>query len=196
MLRLQYLVTAYINICMKNFKYLDIDNIELVSEKIYNYIRDTTDILQVSPWNPNWLPLSLDVIHQVPELGKFISDLNLDLRSIHVLRTWRTSKLHVDTRTDIRINFPVSNTLGSAVTHFYELKDCVRVEKFLQGYSYYDLEYSDQKIIDSYVLDRPVAFNPDVPHQVVHAVQETTPRLILTMSFHNPPTYLLDDEII
>jgi len=175
---------------MKLFNYLECDNVEAISDKIYAYLQDHTTILD-EPMNRNWRPLSLDILDQVPELAEFFSNLNLEPNVIHVLRTCETRNLHVDYNPEPRIMFPVRNTVGTAVTNFYDLTDFIKIPVHVEHYVYYKIFFTSQKLIGSYTLDRPVVFNPNVPHQVVHDVVVTTPRIALTIGFKNPPTELL-----
>jgi len=175
---------------MQNFKYLECDNVEAISEKIYHYLQDNTTILD-EPIDKNWTLISLDILNAVPELSKFFTDLNLVPKIIHVLKTNKTRELHIDHSPEPRIMFPVRNTTGTAVTNFYELEGLTKIPIPIDNYIYYRIFFTAQKLIGSYILDRPVVFNPDIPHQVVHNVVATTPRIALTVAFVDPPTKLL-----
>jgi hypothetical protein len=129
---------------MKNFKYLECDNVEAISEKIYHYLQVNTAILD-EPIDKNWTLISLDILTAVPELANFFTDLNLVPKIIHVLKTNQTRDLHVDYSPDIRIMFPVSNTVGTAVTNFYELEGLTKIPIPIDDYIYYKIFYTSQK---------------------------------------------------
>lgn len=172
---------------MKNFVYLECENIESISKKIEIFLIKNN--LTVFGWNK--VPID-NLYEEVPELKNFIDSIGVTAYQIFALSKIVDDQIHIDYTNDIRINFPVSNTSGSATTFFYELENLKITKKInFDNLPWYDLSYTNKKIIDSYVLTKPVVFNPKIPHGVTMHQTGYKPRIILSIFLTTSPEHLL-----
>jgi hypothetical protein len=173
---------------MKIFKYLDMADIDNVSEKIYIFLMNNCII------KPGWTQIDHDKLFQsVPELKTFLVSLNLEVEKIILIVSYATGVIHIDYHQDARINFPVRNTKNTATTMFFRLDDLVKVREINgTGYPYWKLSYSKENPISGYILTSPVVFDPQVPHRVVFKKPLHDPRLILTIFVKDTAWYLLE----
>ena len=179
---------------MKTFKYLQCNDIDLISVKIYNYLSS------LPTWSPTFVGQcyldNLDVIEHIPELKEFIEQHNLSPRRAFYVHHSRTGHIHVDGSADIRLFLPVLRTHGTALTHFYELENVVKtvLETNGQKYKYHKLSFSSKKIIDTYEMTQPVLANNAIPHQLVFQKEMKMPRISLSMHLNYEPDELLIDQ--
>lgn len=174
---------------MKNFVYLDCNNLDYISDKIDKFLTDRNLITQ----HLNKIP-HVELLKEVPELQDFINNFGLEVFQILAIANSNIGHggMHIDYINDVRINFPVRNTKGTAPTVFYELENLeVTPDKTAEGYLYNKLKYTKSKIIDCYMLDRPIVFNPKIPHELIMRKYLADPRVILSIYFTTDPTHLL-----
>jgi len=174
---------------MKNFIYLDCDNLDDISNKIDKFLTDRNLVTQ----HLNKIP-HVELLKEVPELQDFINKFGLEVFQIFAIANsnFGHGGMHIDYINDVRINFPVKNTKETATTVFYELENLeITPDTTAEGYLYNKLKYTKLKIIDFYKLDRPVVFNPKIPHELRMRKYLKDPRVILSIYFTTNPTHLL-----
>jgi hypothetical protein len=179
---------------MKPYIYLNCDNIDIIQDKIYTYLQSLS---YYDSTITGWKTLrNLDLLIQVPELQHFLDQHNLVAKRIHVLQHRVSSDLHVDYHSHsdrFRMNFPVRNTINTAITEFYELIDMKKTVAYNKSnIPYYVLSYSDKKLIDSYVLTNPVIIDTSCPHIVQIDGRLDPIRTMISIDFVNDIYHLLN----
>lgn len=175
------------------YKFIDIENYELISEKVYKFVVEKTPIMQENAvWN--FLPKD-QVLSEIPELLETFKKLG-DLVPLHLsvvkCRPNINIKMHIDSDTHARILWPIKNCEGS-YTRFFEVQD-VNVEKrygVKQDLYYHINNVEDAKLIESVELIKPIIFKPWIPHGVWPNPNCTEPRLTLTIKFSKSLEYML-----
>lgn len=168
------------------YKFVNIPNCQLISDKMYSYIVDSTDILGGEAiWN--WTNTE-QVLRAVPELGKAITDLGLEIERISIIKTEPKAniRIHIDYDKEPRMLWPIRNCVGS-FTNFFKVDPENIVEKRgVKNDIYYLIlrpELAEQ--IDSLELVAPVIFKPWVAHGVWSNQEFNEPRLTMTIKFKN-----------
>lgn len=178
---------------MKVFKYIDVENQQLISDKLYQYVVERTDILN-KKWAWNTLDKN-DVLAFVPELaeslGKVI-DSEITMVSIVYRNPGNAGGIHIDSGRLVRALWPVQNCHGS-YTKFFDLNGNSVIETIgAEGDKYLKIgEEFPLKEIAAVELTRPVIFDSGVPHGVYTNPALTGPRLTATMAFRKEPKYFL-----
>jgi hypothetical protein len=182
------------------FVYLDCPNQEVIAKKSLEFLRNTKWLESIDNWRG---PIKGDelknLLTAVPELVTWFCDINLRPAEFWILGYFATSSIHIDSGTPYpRINFPLINTVGTAVTEFFEIKNLKKVPSNDNGVPFWYLQFdkNDAKLIDTYELTKPVLFNPDIPHRIRFdtSLSPLNPRLAFTMYFYNPPYHMLGLE--
>ena len=175
-----------------NYVYLEFPgDLESVAKRVIAYLF-TTEVFHKPG---NWMgPVPREGLWQAaPEIKSWLDGLNLAVENVAVLGYYQSSGIHIDVNPRPRINFPLHNYIGTAVTNFYELANLQKTSKKDGGVEYWDLAYDYATIIDSYELTQPVLFDPRIPHSVVFnkVLDNKNPRLALSIFFVDPPYNLL-----
>lgn len=178
------------------FKYISVGNQQLISDKLYNYVVQHTDILEKElPWNTLNHNHVLDF---VPELAQELSKV-IDAKIIRVVIVHRKPQfqgsVHVDGGGLTRVLWPVKNCTGS-YTKFFDLNGNKFIEKTgSEGEKFSAIEdiYPLQEI-SAVELVKPIIFNSGIPHGVYTNPAYTEPRLSVTIAFDKDLKYLLDNE--
>lgn len=183
----------------KNFIYLDCPDQEIIAKKSLEYLKTTKWLSSINNWRgPIKGDELINLLDSVPELVIWFDNLCLQPAEFWILGYFATSSIHIDENIRPRINFPLINTVGTAVTEFYNIKNLEKIKSNDAGVEYWHLKYSekDATLINSYELTRPVIFNPDIPHRVRFdkPMSPLNPRLAFTMYFYNPPYHMLGLE--
>jgi len=179
---------------MKIFKHIDVENQQLISDKLYEFIATKTDILQTQDF---WTHIEIDeVLAFIPELKKVCDDRNLEVYDIAIILAQPNMQggIHRDEYPDIRWLWPVKNTQGSQTRFFDTIEDEIEWKQLPEGKLY-------QGVKDSYVprqvgafeLTTPVVFDPGVAHGIFTNPEFTEPRITATIRFTKPPKYMLED---
>jgi hypothetical protein len=177
------------------YKYIDINNYEIISEKIYDFVLTKTDILQGNPkqvWNNLSNKQFLDC---VPELAESFKELGQGLSAVLITIFKVEPKTNISVHTDggnhARLLWPVRNCKGS-YTKFYEV-DERNIEKRNTGDGKYAhiLNVKDANLLESVELIKPIVFKPWIPHGIMTNPSCEEPRLTLTISFNKSLEYLL-----
>jgi hypothetical protein len=171
----------------KIFAYLDIVDHELVSEKLYQYILNHTNILDED--HVRWITLELDhVLSHVPELQQATKQV-IPARIIMVAIFYTPAKfeggVHVDHGPlDYRILWPVHNCKGSS-TRFFDLNGNKITEEYTsEGNPYYVIEDKHPLVeIANVVTTAPFLFNTKTAHGIYTNPEFDQPRLTATIGF-------------
>jgi len=175
---------------MKTYKFLSIENHELISKKLYEYVINKTDILE-KKWD--WNTLDRDAVLQfVPELAVACSkiiDHPITMISIVHRPAGASGGVHVDVGNyDYRVLWPVANCQGS-FTKFFDLNGNNLIEtKGAEGDTFLTIEKKNPLIeIDAVELVAPVVFCTRTPHGVFTNPSCTESRLTATIGFGKFP---------
>jgi hypothetical protein len=177
------------------YKFIDIPNYEVISEKVYDFIVNKTPILRE---NATWNFLPKDaVLHDIPELLEVFKNLGdlvpLNL-SIVKCRPRANISVHIDSDNYARLLWPIKNCKGS-YTKFFEV-DNANIEKrygVKKDLYYHINNVEDAKLLENVELTQPIVFKPWVPHGVWSNPEYTDPRLTLTIKFNKSFTYKILD---
>jgi len=168
------------------YKFVNIPNYQFISNKMYSYIVNNTDIISGEAiWN--WTNTE-QVLRAVPELDKAITNLGLEIERISIIKTKPKTniRIHIDYDKEPRMLWPISNCQGS-YTKFFNVDPANIVEqRGVKNDIYYLItkpELAEQ--IDSLELVSPVIFKPCVAHGVWTNPTYDTPRLTMTIKFKN-----------
>jgi hypothetical protein len=181
---------------MKNFVYIECDNVEELSNEIYSYFAEHPNLVSgdLSQHVVNTNPHNL--MEGAPKFRAYLHSLGLsDPKVVHINRCNSTQLLHIDANPEVCMMFPVRNTIGTARTFYYELENLSEtpvLSKF--GVPYVQLKFDSKKELDSYELSKPVMMNPKAPHQVV-TTESVLPehRIAIRLRFDAEPVHFLND---
>jgi hypothetical protein len=184
----------------KNFIYLDCPDQEIIAKKSLEYLKTTKWLSSYDNWRG---PIKDDelgnLLTAVPELSMWFDSICLEPVEFWILGYFATSGIHIDSGPLYpRMNFPLLNTVGTAVTEFYDIKNLEKIKSTDAEVPYWHLKYNgkDATLIDSYELTRPIIFNPAIPHRIKFnkLLSPLNPRLAFSMYFYNPPYHMLGLE--
>ena len=171
------------------YKFYDVDNHRTISDEVYNYVINHSDILTSN--NPVFFN-DVDIFSMLthtPMLVNFLQQLSLVPQQIAVVVVPPGDKpqLHVDTVDPyVRILWPVKNCIG-ARTKFYDVpREYLELEHNTMGASniYYKItEQQEWPSLGEIELTQPVIFDASVAHQVLPAPSATEHRISFTMGF-------------
>lgn len=175
------------------FKYIPVDNQQLISDKLYDYVIRHTDILKNEwPWNT----LNKDhVLKFVPELAvelRKIIDADITMISIVYRKPKVGGGIHIDSGKLTRVLWPVRNCTGS-YTKFFDLNGNEVIEKFgPEGDKFLSIgDTFPLNEIAAAELSAPVVFDSGIPHGVYTNPIFLKPRLTATIAFSKDIKYLL-----
>jgi hypothetical protein len=171
------------------YKLYDVENHQAISEEVYNYVIDHTEILK--PRSPIFFN-DVDVLHMLKHTPMFTTFLQQQLLipkqiAVVVVLPGASPHLHVDTIDPyVRLLWPVKNCTG-ARTKFYNVpRECLELEHNSLGASniYYNIiEQRDWTPLGEVELTQPVIFDASVAHEVHPAPDATEPRISFTIGF-------------
>jgi hypothetical protein len=178
---------------MAIYKFVDIENQDQIAGKLYDFVVNHTDILQVKrAWTPvSTITLSDHVPELFNELKKFVTaPVHI---SAFVYRPRGYEETHIDDGKDIRLLFPVINCRGS-YTKFYDLNGNT-ITRMVEQKGNVWWKIGNQfplKEIDRLELLKPAFFDPGIPHGVYTPPDLPGPRISFTCSFKDSnPEYLI-----
>ena len=182
------------------YKQLDCTNTTIISSKIYNFLKEETNLLTSGVIGWQFID-SKQLLKFVPELMTFFIEHKLAVRNAAVTILYETGQLplHIDELPVIaKINFPVSNTEGW-VNRWYSISQdkldlahtiINQFDKSVPDLSTLSLEYFTL-ISELHNMNTPIVFNSRIPHDVVKTTATTVPRIVASFTFHNEPIELL-----
>lgn len=182
---------------MKYWKYIELDNWELIRDKTITYLRDHTLHLLKEHYRGPFIHLNaIEYVQHVPEVldsGKRWG-LTWEMASIFVMFDNKDCVPHKDyTDTIGRINIPLLNCRGST-TYFYDNLTAKRL-MLPTGAPFYATVNKDYRIVDSVEIDRPTAIKVGEGHSV-KMVEGNFPRVTLTLAYNPDVGLLIDDDTI
>ncbi len=181
-----------INKNMAIYKFIDLENQEVITEKLYDFAVNSTDIFKTGrSWTP--IPAST-ILSNVPELATALSkfiNLSIDICAF-VYRPPGYEEAHLDGIVETRLLMPIYNCQGS-YTKFYDLNgNEVTRQVEPKGNVWWKIGNKFPLIeIDRLELTRPVFFNAGVPHGV-QTPPGNGPRLSFTCSFKGDASHLIE----
>jgi hypothetical protein len=175
---------------MKPFKFLNLVDHQIISNKLYDYIVNDTSVLDSKV---TWNELNYKkVLKSIPELKAVADSFNLEISMIAVVKLTASGILHVDYAGDVRFLWPVHNCRGSK-TVFYNLNDS-KLQKKLGVNNLPYIEISNPELCtvsDELELTEPIVFDSGIPHKVFINEENTDIRLSATIGFKCQPLSLL-----
>ena len=172
----------------KCWKSLGIANHQAISDEVYNYVVNHTDILKSQ--EPVFFT-DTDVQHALehaPLLRDFLNQQSLipTKFSIIVMPANKEPYLHVDTKDAfVRIIWPVRNCKGSR-TKFYDIsRKYLKLSRLPnEGVIYYDIiKQKNWQQVDEFELLTPLIFDASVAHAVHPAPDATGHRISFSVGF-------------
>jgi len=157
---------------MKCYVELPCNNINIISEQIYQYIKDKTDILNTTQYGWHFVDCK-ELLNGAPALLEYFKENSLLPRHAAVTIVTESGHLpkHIDEKPVIaKINFPVINTTGWANR-------------------WYDNESIIAELID---MQLPIVFNSQILHSVERTTATNLPRIVASFTFHNEPLKWLE----
>jgi len=175
------------------YKYIDIPNYKEIADKVYEFIKNKTDILETTAvWN--FLPKN-EILEDIPELVALFNSMGLVPLNLSIVKCRPNSQIgvHIDSDNYARLLWPIRNCDGS-FTRFFEV-DQSNVEKRygVKGDLYYHINnLGNAKLLESVELNKPIVFKPWIPHGVWSNPKYNEPRLSLTIKFSKSLEYMLE----
>ena len=166
-------------------KFLDISNHRAISDAVYDYVVNHTEILK-NPVFWNWLDAD-GVLQHIPALAQWFENQNVKptVMALIYVEYPAFDLTHIDEDPSLRVLWPIRNCEGSH-TIFYKIDQKYFRKIFKDGATYYHLRFgAPRETIDFVELTQPVVFNPTVPHNIVLNRELDSPRLSLTIGFDN-----------
>ena len=172
------------------WKCLEVDNYQKISDDIYDYVINYTEILKfkTSVFYNNVSPIH--IVQHVPSLKKFLDDNFLPtptVTAIIVVPPVKERNLHVDTFDPyVRILWPIKNCQGSLTRQFDVPRECLKLNFYPLGST--DTDYQimierDWPLLSEIELLQPVLIDVSVAHEVHPAPDATEPRITFTIGF-------------
>ena len=174
------------------FKFITVDNHQSISDEVYNFVVNHTDLLQREDQfllTPVDIPFMLD---HTPSLKDFLEKKSLKPRmmAIVVVHAECSGKeIHIDyidtpTPTFIRLLWPVKHCTGS-VTKLYNIpQECLEEVSQPNGIVYYNIiDYQRRQYLCEFELRAPVVFDVSKAHEVHTAPGITEHRISFTIGF-------------
>lgn len=178
----------------KPFAELKCDDIEIISQKFLNIVRDKIETHQ------GWIFLnSTQLLKEIPELLNFFKSNKLYVKHSAATILQSDFPIHIDVPPTIaKINFPILNTEGW-VNRWYSidneiLTNCPKVidEFGNEKEDISKLPESDLKLCSElYNFINPIVFNSRMGHSVIQLDKKQRPRVVASFTFINEPLHLL-----
>jgi hypothetical protein len=152
---------------MKCYAELTCNDVDAISDQIYQYIANNTDILNTTKFGWHFIDCRA-LLNHAPSLTNFFKVKKLLPRhaAITIVTESDHLPLHVDEPPVVaKINFPVRNTTGW-VNRWFD---------------------HDEVIAELYDLKQPIVFNSQIAHSVEKILETTLPRLVASFTFYNEP---------
>jgi len=177
-----------------NYKFIDIPNYQLISDKVYNYMLSTNILADKVVWN--WV-FRWELLLAVPELEQALDLLNLEIDRIAIINAQPSStvNIHIDYDTVPRMLWPIRNCTGS-YTNFYKVdSDNVMEHRGPKGDKSLLIKHPElAEKIDTLELVSPVMFKPWIAHDIVTNPLYTDPRISMTIRFKNDTGHVFSKD--
>jgi hypothetical protein len=157
---------------MKCYVELPCDNVKIISEQIYQYIKEKTDVLNTTTYGWHFIDCT-GLLDAAPDLLAYFKTNKLVPR--HAAVTIVTDSTHLSRHIDelpviAKINFPVINTAGWA-NRWYS---------------------NDTMVAELMDMTQPIVFNSQIEHSVEKTTATEVPRIVASFTFHNEPLKWLE----
>ena len=170
------------------WKFLEVDNYQKISDDIYDYMANYTEILKSKTpvFYNNVSPIH--IVQHVPSLKKFLDDRFLPMpTAIIVVPPSVERNLHSDTVDPyVRILWPIKNCQGSLTKMFDVPRECLKLNFSQSGSTdtYYQISLEkDWPLISDIELLQPVLIDVSIAHEVHPAPDATESRISFTIGF-------------
>ena len=182
---------------MKYWKYVDLENWEIIRDKLAAWV-DTTDMLQKQFF---WNTISLQQLHAAaPELKPALAKLGATCvyGAIIVAKPHggnHYDNIHVDDMFGVaaRLQLPVRNTEGSW-TYFYSArKDKIQRKLLPNGHAFWWVHPADAKEETRVCIDRPTVIRSGEPHAVCCNPASKELRITATLRLAPDPARWLNE---
>ncbi len=176
-----------LNTMNKVYRFIEIDKHEEISNEVYQYIVDHTQVLRLEH-----IFVDQDIDHMLnccPRLADFLSQHNLVPRRLATIVCAGTADIEMHKDNDgqapyVRILWPVQNCQGSKTKIWAVPKDAGTVMLDTNGIVYTGFPADQKRLqIDEFELSQPVLFNASCAHSVHPAPGSTETRISFTMGF-------------
>lgn len=178
----------------KPFTELQCDDIDVISQKFLNIVKDKIDTHQ------GWIFLnSITLLKEIPELLNFFESHKLYVQHSAATILQSDFQLHIDVAPTIaKINFPIFNTEGW-VNRWYMIDNEIlnRCPKIIDEFGnekedISTLPESDLNLCaELYNFNKPIVFNSRMGHSVTQLDKKQRPRVVASFTFINEPLHLL-----
>lgn len=157
---------------MKCYVELPCSNVKAISEQIYQFLLENTDILNTTTYGWHFIDCNM-LLNSAPDLLDYFKTNKLVPRHAAVTVVTDSTHLarHIDEKPVIaKINFPVINTTGWA-NRWYS---------------------NDIMIAELLDMTQPIVFNSQIEHSVERTTAIKVPRIVASFTFHNEPLKWLE----
>jgi len=182
----------------KPYVELHCKNVKEISNEIYNFLRDHTDVLASNLFGWKFLN-SKELLASSSSLKKFFTERKLYVRDSAITLIDKDFPLHIDPLPVIaKINFPVINTDGWT-NCWYDIadKDFSQLPTYTTEFGHITEDVSkvstDKLSLAAELKDMkmPIVFNSRMAHSVIKNNPLVLPRIIASFTFNNEPLDLL-----
>ena len=157
---------------MKCYVELPCDNVKIISDQIYQFIKENTDILSTTTYGWHFIDCK-GLLNAAPDLLDYFKKNKLIPRHAAVTIVTDSTHLprHIDEKPVIaKINFPVINTIGWA-NRWYS---------------------NDAMVAELLDMEQPIVFNSQIEHSVEKITAIKVPRIVASFTFYNEPLKWLE----
>ncbi len=177
---------------MKYYKYIDLDNFDLIKNKSIDFIKPIDKI----PYGLSFINHNL-LLSNCPELATSLIKLGFEIKAIALYTTYINGPIHIDYKTDrmnkCRINIPLINCEGSITEFFAKGEYDSTLQK--NGLEYFRQKENDTTAmkVAEVTVSKPTILNIQEPHRVVNKQNGQVPRICMSVFTDKDPYFLLEE---
>jgi hypothetical protein len=179
---------------MNYYKYIDIDDLDIIINKCLGYVKSIDKIYKREISSTNWYNLNIKELREVcPELvTSFLQyDLKIIMAAAYVMYRPEQIKIHKDASAwKARINLPLLNCKDT-YTEFYE-SDTNQLKWINPEFGSFFVPKGDYKLVDRVEIKQATVIKTGALHSVYMPTDNPVPRITLTLGFHKDPVYMLE----
>ncbi len=180
------------------YRELEIDNMEVISEKALRYFRENTPIFTEEGFTKGWLRLRFDrFTDAVPELLTAFKryDMTPTMVGAYVTEQYQSIRArppHIDEDPHkARINIPIFNVAGTRTEFFENVVTEFYIDPETNVPTHRTVN-DDYRLIDVVYMKQATILDVTVPHRVVVPDGLPLPRVTISIRMDKDPYYLLD----
>lgn len=197
---------------MRYYRELDLDNFEIIQEKILAYAHTVLDNKTINTIGFYNIPKHERLLTEVPELQSAFDKYDLKIRTVAFYITNKPTIDYVPAEqtlknpahtvrnpihTDLyphkaRINLPILNTKGT-YTRFFTNCQLKPWKNPFTGTTFEIITNRDYIEVDAVEIVKTTVMRVQEPHMVQIYEGSILPRVTITIGFHTDPVYLLED---